>query len=82
MLFHRSFDILLSVFRLGGDKLIKTLRERRGWSQSELARKAGIRQGVLSDIESGKTKHPRIDTIAAIAQALGVPMEKLMKKAG
>ena len=70
------------MFRLGGDKLIKTLRERRGWSQSELARKAGIRQGVLSDIESGKTKHPRIDTIAAIAQALGVPMEKLMKKAG
>lgn len=62
--------------------MIKTLRERRGWSQSELARKAGIRQGVLSDIESGKTKHPRIDTIAAIAQALGVPMEKLMKKAG
>ena len=70
------------MFRLGGDKLIKTLRERRGWSQSELARKAGIRQGVLSDIESGKTKHPRVDTIAAIAQALGVPMEKLMKKAG
>ena len=62
--------------------MIKTLRERRGWSQSELARKAGIRQGVLSDIESGKTKHPRVDTIAAIAQALGVPMEKLMKKAG
>lgn len=62
--------------------MIKKLRERRGWTQSELARKAGIKQGVLSDIETGKTKHPRIDTIAAIAQALGVPVEKLIQKAG
>lgn len=62
--------------------MIKELRLKRGWTQTKLAEKAGIRQGVLSYIESGRTKHPRIDTLSAIAAALGVPVEKLMKKAG
>jgi transcriptional regulator with XRE-family HTH domain len=51
-------------------------------TQTELAKRAGIKQGVLSYIESGKTKNPRIDTMQAIAAALGVPVERLMKKAG
>ena len=62
--------------------MIKMLREKKGWTQSELARRSGVKQGVLSDIENGKTKHPRCDTIAAIAAALDVPVEELMKKAG
>ena len=62
--------------------MIKKLREDLGWTQSELARKSGVKQGVISDIESGKTKNPRIDTMAAIASALGVPIERLYKKAG
>ena len=66
----------------GGDMVIRELRRKRGWTQSKLAEKAGIRQGVLSYIESGRTKHPRVDTLAAIAKALGVPIEALMKKAG
>ena len=62
--------------------LIKELRLKRGLSQNALARRAGIKQSVLSYIESGRTKNPRIDTLAAIAAALGVSVEKLMKKAG
>jgi transcriptional regulator with XRE-family HTH domain len=62
--------------------LIKRLRRRLGITQSELARRAGIRQGVLSYIENGRTKHPRIDTLAAIANALGVTVDELLKKAG
>ena len=62
--------------------MIKELRVKRGLTQSELARRAGIRQGVLSYIESGRTKHPRIDTLSAIAAALGVSVDRLMKKAG
>ena len=62
--------------------MIRELRVKRGWSQSELARRAGIRQGVLSYIESGRTKHPRIDTLTAIAAALGVSVDKLTRKAG
>ncbi len=62
--------------------MIKELRIKRGWSQNKLARLAGIRQGVLSYIESGRTKNPRIDTLSAIAKALGVSVETIMKKAG
>ena len=62
--------------------MIKRLRRRLGITQSELARRAGIRQGVLSYIENGRTKHPRIDTLAAIANALGVTVDELLKKAG
>lgn len=63
--------------------MIKQLRRKLGLTQTELARRAGIKQGVLSYIENGRTKHPRVDTLAAIAAALGVRIEDLMeKKAG
>lgn len=62
--------------------MIRELREKLGWSQSELARRSGVKQGVLSYIESGKTKHPRCDTLSMIAKALNVPVDKLVKKVG
>lgn len=77
--------ILILYYRnheFGGDNVIRELRQKRGWTQTELARKAGVKQSVLSYIESGKTKHPRIDTLSAIASALGVSVQKLLKKAG
>ena len=62
--------------------MIRELRQKKGWTQTELARRAGVKQGVLSCIESGRTKNPRSDTMAAIAAALGVSVERLMRKAG
>jgi transcriptional regulator with XRE-family HTH domain len=62
--------------------MIRELRQKKGWTQTELARRAGVKQGVLSCIESGRTKNPRSDTLAAIAAALGVSVERLMRKAG
>ena len=62
--------------------MIRELRLKKGLTQDALAKRAGIPQGVLSYIESGKTKHPRIDTLSAIAAALGVSVDKLIKKAG
>jgi transcriptional regulator with XRE-family HTH domain len=62
--------------------MIRELREKKGWSQSELSRRSGVKQGVLSYIENGRTKHPRVDTLAAIAAALGTTVEKLIRKAG
>lgn len=55
---------------------------RNGLSQNELARRAGIKQSVLSYIESGRTKNPRIDTLTAIAAALKVPVTKLLERKG
>jgi DNA-binding XRE family transcriptional regulator len=44
-------------------------RRRLGWSQAELARRAGIRAETLHRIEHGKNK-PSVPTIAKIDRAL------------
>ena len=62
--------------------MLRTLRARAGISQAELARRAKIPQGVLSYIENGKTKHPRIDTMQALAKALECTLEELMQEEG
>lgn len=62
--------------------MLRELRIKRGISQNELARRAGVKQSVISYIENGRTKHPRIDTLTALAAVLGVSVEKLVKKAG
>lgn len=62
--------------------MLRELRLKKGLSQMELAERAGVKQSVISYIESGRTKNPRIDTLASIAKVLGVPIEKLLKKAG
>lgn len=57
-------------------------RIKRGLSQNQLAKISGVPQSVICDIESGKTKAPRIDTLQAIASALGVTVDELIGKAG
>jgi len=47
-------------------KRVRSLRERRGWSLSELARRAGIGVSTLSEIEAGQSA-PRLDTLVALA---------------
>ena len=49
---------------------IRRAREDLGWTQSELARRAGIDQADLSRIERGATD-PRWSTVNRISQALG-----------
>ena len=60
--------------------MVREIREKLGWTQTELAKRSGVRQGVLSDIENGVTKDPRIGTMAALASAMNVPIEALLKK--
>ena len=48
----------------------KLARERIGLKQDELAKKAGVSQGTIANIESGFRKRPR--NILSIAKALGV----------
>src|SRR5215204_2493729 len=47
---------------------IKTERKRRGWSQDELARRAGITQGAVSHIEQGRRGEPTYETLKALAR--------------
>jgi transcriptional regulator with XRE-family HTH domain len=55
------------------------LRADKGLSQSELSRISGVKQGVISDIESGQTLAPRLDTAKKLADALGCSVDDLLK---
>ena len=57
---------------------LRATRERIGLSQYELAKHSGVPQAVISDIESGKTKAPRIDTLQRLAAALHCTVDDLL----
>ena len=50
---------------------LQALREDRGWSQGELARRAGLSHGHISRMESG-WRTPTAETIDRLAAALGL----------
>ncbi|WP_449061707.1 helix-turn-helix domain-containing protein [Planomonospora algeriensis] len=52
---------------------IRGLREERGLSLSELARRAGIGKATLSGLENG-TRNPTLETLWAVTAQLGVPL--------
>jgi transcriptional regulator with XRE-family HTH domain len=59
---------------------IKELREGRGLSQEEAARIAGVggRQN-WNAIENGRKANITLETLAAVAKALGVKAKELLK---
>jgi transcriptional regulator with XRE-family HTH domain len=58
--------------------VLKQIRERKGLSQLDLAKRAKVSQGYLSDLEAGEKKNPGIETLRKIAKALGVPVAELL----
>ncbi len=56
-------------------------REKRGWSQSDLARNAGLHRQSLYKIEIGDAS-PAVETYIALASALGLSPILLFRKAG
>lgn len=55
---------------------IKNLREERGYSQGELARRVGVTQPTVSDWENNKTE-PAVDNLRILATELDVFFEWL-----
>ncbi|MCG8450055.1 MAG: helix-turn-helix domain-containing protein [Pirellulales bacterium] len=49
--------------------IIQRVRKKRGWSQLQLAERAGLRQATISQVESGE-KPAKLDTILAVLAAL------------
>jgi transcriptional regulator with XRE-family HTH domain len=58
-----------------GDR-IRAIREEKQICQVDLAVRAGLLRGYLSDVESGKSV-PDVGTLDRIAAALEVPLHKL-----
>lgn len=54
------------------------IRKSSGLSQQELSRRSGVKQGIISLIESGATQFPRVDTAAKLARALGCTVDELI----
>ena len=57
---------------------LRKLRNRRNWSQMELAEKADISMNFVSDIERG-LKWPHPDTLQNLASALNVEVFELFR---
>ena len=57
---------------------VREARERLGMSLDKLAHQVEIERNTLWYIEVGRTKHPRADQIAALAQALQVSADYLL----
>ena len=50
---------------------LKEAREKRGFTQEELAEKSGVSRVTISLIESGKTDCIKTKTLTKLADALG-----------
>lgn len=58
-------------------KALESIRIINGYSQAELARRSGLSQGHISELERGE-KRARPATIKKLADALCVPMSSLL----
>ena len=57
---------------------LKRLRESKGLSQLQLAKRADVAQAYISEMEAGDKRNPGIETLRKLAKALGVPVTELL----
>lgn len=61
-------------------EVVKQIREAKKLSKAALAKKAGLHQTYIGLLERGE-RSPNLDTAKAIADALEVPLGKIIIKA-
>ncbi len=64
---HEAYQAARLAYELG--RTIRDLREQHGWSQTELARAAGMTQSAVARFEAGGTV-PTLPVIERLAEAL------------
>ena len=57
-------------------KTIKALRDKKGWTQLELATKIGVTPSTIYNWERGKFV-PRVGQLRELSQVLGVRMDEI-----
>jgi len=62
--------------------MIKNRRLSKGWSKRALAEKAGISHSEVHRIENGERENPSVPILNALADALGIPKDDLLRIAG
>jgi transcriptional regulator with XRE-family HTH domain len=66
----------MSPRKIGGT--LKRLRETKGLSQLQLAKRADVAQAYISEMEAGDKRNPGLETLRKLAKALGVPVTELL----
>lgn len=61
---------------------IKERRKAKEWSKRKLAIEADISHTEVHRIENGERKNPSANVLSALAEALGVPKEEMLRIAG
>lgn len=59
--------------------ILMEMMTRRGWNQRELSEKSGVPQPIISNIITGATPRPRIDTMYDLAKALKCTVDDLIE---
>jgi transcriptional regulator with XRE-family HTH domain len=57
---------------------MRELRAERRMTQGDIVRATGLERSYVSNIEAGKIKHPRIETVDKIAKAFGMKLSEFV----
>ncbi len=57
---------------------LRTLREAKGLTQAEVAKRAGLHRVYITMLEAGTKGNPSLTTIQRLARALRLPVVKLL----
>jgi XRE family transcriptional regulator, regulator of sulfur utilization len=60
-------------------RVLKTLREEKGLTQVDLAKRAKVTQSYVAMLEGGNKANPSLAILQRLAKALGVPAAKLLE---
>ena len=77
MVKNQKLETMSMINMIGGN--VKEFLKKKGLTQDGLARKADIPYTTLTKSESNVVKKPSVHTVAKIAKALEVSVEKLIK---
>jgi transcriptional regulator with XRE-family HTH domain len=80
-----GIDAVVGAVDVGGQRIAPVLtrwRHGMGWTQEELAARAGISRGYLSRLERGLPGRPGLDILSRVCGALGRTWTDLFSEAG
>ena len=60
--------------------ILQSMMQRRGLSQTELSRRSGVPQPMISDIINKNVLNPRITTMLKLATALKCAVDDLIEE--
>jgi transcriptional regulator with XRE-family HTH domain len=73
--------MFLSMDKINFGQWLQFEREKRNWSQSDLARLTGLHRQIINKTENGVSM-PAVETYLALAKAFGISPVSIFRKAG